>query len=114
METVGLELLSCKRGCRAGAGSAGKRGDWGHPTAAVVWTGGDGGDAAGLFTGMHGGRVRGSSTAETAEIQSASKEETFSPTKDSPAVERGPRQLVPSPALDVIKSQVDKVLSSLV
>ena len=36
------------------------------------------------------------------------------PHKDSPGVEPRPRQVVPSPALEVIKPQLDTALSSLV
>lgn len=41
--------------------------------------GGNGGDAVGLFTVVHGGRVRGSSAAETWEAEAAHKEKIFSP-----------------------------------
>ena len=59
-ETVGLEPLSCKERLWDGGWSARRRdGFGGIPSTSTR----DGEDAAGLFTAVHGGRVRGSSTS---------------------------------------------------
>jgi len=95
-EVAGLGLVQPEEGMASGAPNSNPSSD-----------GRDGGDAAGLFTEVHGRR------AETQEAQAGDKEKTF-PHEDSSAVGLWPRQAGPYPALGSFMARLGEALSSLV